>query len=472
MNALEKLKRFVDETANTVHYDTTKIDVGGTKKIDHGILTLETLTFVLKSNAYIMGNPGTGKTSSVNKLGSLITGIPLSIADAVQIRGSPEETKESIIGRPDFGELSSGREKALFAHGHYFLFLEIDEINRLKAGKQNMLLQGMQSGIWVYMDDFLMNKDRAIIATGNHQDEGNGEIIAPLMDRFGMAFEIPPLDSTFERIDMKLANKRAAKILSNSDIETKILKTLMDKQLTHTAKQEAVAKLCSQFQESIKRSGVYLLSEADKEEITEAIEDKGISNEGLFFLEAVYQEINFSHKYGFKRPSDPPLKQDDIDYAYAGASVKRGIGNRAIEDMYRFTKAFAFLDEAKLATPDHAKKALKYVLNHRLEFTPDFESKAINHFRKDMMQMGLTDLLLEEIGGRFNNEAKTLVNALYHAMGERDENGKVVRKGTEDIEGLPRDIKEKVLSSKYPPLVTFRRKYLNTKEDAAGKKKS
>jgi len=447
MKIVEKLKAFVEKTANSVHYDTTKLDTG-TEIIEHGILTLETLVFLLNKKALVMGNPGTGKTSSVNKLASLLVGIPLPLAESIHLRGNPEETKESLIGRPDFGKLNLGDEKALFIFAHFFPYLLIDELNRLKPGKQSLLLQGLQSGIWKYLNDYIKTGDRPVFATANHTDEGTEKIIPPLEDRFNICFEIPPLKTTYDVFDVEAADTYARNLLSNDEIEEKMLKILLDNKKPNKEKQIEISRLCREFQDYLKKEGVFLLSEEDKKEIKRKIEETELSTHCKLYIEAVFQEINYSELYGFKRASDPIIL-DTTDKNYAGGDVGCGLGNRAVVDMWHITKIFAFLSGCEEANVEHAKMAIPYVLNHRLKFTADFEARSERKSRKEMKQLGLTRILLEEINARFNQEAKNLQEALYWRK----------EKGIKKIEDLPDRIKEKLKNTKYPPLVVFRDLY-------------
>ena len=73
-------------------------------------LLFSLLVGLFQGKALIIGEPGLGKTTSVEYMGALLYRLPLGSIWRGEISGHPEQTEEKIIGRPDLGKLSQGKE--------------------------------------------------------------------------------------------------------------------------------------------------------------------------------------------------------------------------------------------------------------------------------------------------------------------------------------------------------------------------
>jgi MoxR-like ATPase len=152
-------------------------------------LLLSLLVGLSRGKALIIGEPGLGKTTSVEYVGALLHRIPLGTIWRGEVSGHPEQTEEKIIGRPDLGKLNQAEEVVVWS---YFTLLPVkivDEINRLPETKQSIILNGVDRGNWEYLNDAIINREYCLFATANYQDRGTNTIIAPLMDRFDVMLE-------------------------------------------------------------------------------------------------------------------------------------------------------------------------------------------------------------------------------------------------------------------------------------------
>ena len=81
--------------------------------------------------ALIVGEPGFGKTTSAEYVGSLLYRIPLGTVWEAEVSGHPEQTEEKIVGRPDLGELNQRNEDVVWSGFAVLPIKIVDEINRL-----------------------------------------------------------------------------------------------------------------------------------------------------------------------------------------------------------------------------------------------------------------------------------------------------------------------------------------------------
>ncbi|MEM3373226.1 MAG: hypothetical protein QXF76_03355, partial [Candidatus Anstonellales archaeon] len=88
----------------------------------------------------------------------------------------------------------------------------IDELNRFTSESLAMLLQGIDTGIWIYAGFPLRIKDRVVFATINYPDEGNSPLITPIIDRFAMVLEVGRSESAAVA-DAKVAHTNTLKDL-------------------------------------------------------------------------------------------------------------------------------------------------------------------------------------------------------------------------------------------------------------------
>ncbi|MEM3113255.1 MAG: hypothetical protein QXI33_02415 [Candidatus Pacearchaeota archaeon] len=102
----------------------------------------------------LFGEYGGGKTTSAEYLNAVFNGLPLDLVRAVTIRGNPQETKETIIGNPDYGLMNTGdrgwAHKPMWTHWAMIGPKIIDEFNRIPESNQAVVLNGVDRGEWNY----------------------------------------------------------------------------------------------------------------------------------------------------------------------------------------------------------------------------------------------------------------------------------------------------------------------------------
>ena len=187
-------------------------------------IVLAALADLNESNLLLIGEPGHGKTTLARLMSCLTSELPIDFIDHAMIKGHPDQTWEGMIARPDYGQLNTGVEKVIWSSSMYPRRMIIDEFNRLPAGKQALFLNALQTGRFDYLNDTFMNEG-ALYATANHQDDGNGIIIPPILDRFALALELGWQGGSQSFSNVALREQRIA-LLKNNDLTEMITKNI------------------------------------------------------------------------------------------------------------------------------------------------------------------------------------------------------------------------------------------------------
>ena len=129
------------------------IEVNGERH--NAALLFGTLTELNKGSMLLFGEYGGGKTTSAEYLNAVFNGLPLDLVKRVAIRGNPQETKESIIGNPDYGLMNTGDrewgQKPMWTHWSLVGPKIIDEFPRIPESNQALVLDVVDRGNIGYM---------------------------------------------------------------------------------------------------------------------------------------------------------------------------------------------------------------------------------------------------------------------------------------------------------------------------------
>jgi MoxR-like ATPase len=192
------------------------------------------LSLILGGKELIYGEYGSGKTTSSERISSLVKGLPLEFVQATTIHAHPEQTEEKMKATLDLGGLEKeGREIIKWKITPFSPVVIIDEINRLPVGKQNMLLNEVDRNIWSYRGETLILRQRkSFFATINYQDIGATKLIAPLLDRFDLAVETGPSHPIRKRIIRRGIDEE---VLQDRDLSQQLIKYILENNETSSA---------------------------------------------------------------------------------------------------------------------------------------------------------------------------------------------------------------------------------------------
>lgn len=183
---------------------------------DERLYLFSILTALDSGRQLTIGSYGLGKTTLLQAVLSTIYSLPVELYRAAQLRGHPEQTDEKMIGRPDLSALNQGKERVIWSLFSLVPGKIVDEINRLPEGKQNELLDAVDTGTFQYLNEVLFQPDQPFFATMNYPDAGNTELIPPMRDRFDVCVEMTP--SPFSSTIVTKKNEEEKKRLS--DVES------------------------------------------------------------------------------------------------------------------------------------------------------------------------------------------------------------------------------------------------------------
>lgn len=341
------------------------------------------ITCILNGRELIFGEYGSGKTTSSERISSILKGLPLEFIQASTIHGHPEQTEEKMKATLDLGTLErEGREVVRWKVSVFSPVLIIDEINRLPMGKQNMILNEIDRNIWSYRGETIVfNEQKTFFATVNYQDLGTTRMIPPLLDRFDIAIETGRVHPIMKRVirrgigdDILRDRKMTVEIIeylremNTSDKVDEVLKFIEEKS------EEFKDKL----EDRLKEEGfsVEIPRHDDVEKMVEEIEGVEVSEDAELFLDYLGQEVYC--QLGLKKDFS---KCDGCHYANFVCSDLYAISNRAEISLFKYAKALAWIEEEDLSL-EHIVAVLPYVLWHRSEINYRKISE-VRDFEKD-----------------------------------------------------------------------------------------
>ena len=271
------IKKLYDLITSRFYFGDETLEIGD-KKYDP-IVLFGIITCILNGRELIFGEYGSGKTTSSERISSLIMGLPLEFIQAVTIHGHPEQTEEKIKATLDLGALEKdGREVVRWKLSVFSPVLIIDEINRLPVGKQNLILNEVDRNIWNYRGEtIIFEVDKAFFATVNYQDLGTTNLIPPLLDRFDIAVETGRIHPIRKRIVRRGIRDE---VLRDSKISREIVEYIS--QNNETRKANEIVKFLKE------------ISDEFKEKIENRLKEDGFNVEipRSYEIEEIRKEIN------------------------------------------------------------------------------------------------------------------------------------------------------------------------------------
>jgi hypothetical protein len=372
-------------------------------------LLLSVLTGLNRGKEFIMGEPGLGKTTSAEYVGSILYRYPLGIIWGSEVSGHPEQTEEKIIGRPDLGELNKGREKVVWSNFAQIPVKIVDEINRLPETKQSMILNGVDRGNWEYLNEILINDEYSLFATANYQDRGTNTIIAPLIDRFDCLIESRHPGSN---IAYTIGKEAIANHPLRHPQYEKELHQILRGNKPYAEKMALAEGVCDLFGEYMKEQlGLEGINKEERRKIKEEMVELDFDIDANAFVRMMLAELSFCHKYGQKRSVE--TCEDGCHYTgYLCHHIKNCASNRLPMSIRNYAQALAWLLEDDGVDLEHIRLIIPYVLAHRIQWKDSYLSKKEGEGRNDPFQIYLAKEATEEIFQRYNEQREYLLEAL------------------------------------------------------------
>lgn len=324
-------------------------------------------SLILGGKELILGEYGSGKSSSSERISCLVKGLPLEFVQAATIHAHPEQTEEKMKATLDLGALEKeGKEVVKWKLAPFSPVVIIDEINRLPVGKQSVLLNEVDRNIWSYRGETLMfQQPKSFFATINYQDIGATKLIPPLLDRFDVAIETGPSHPIRKRIIRRGIDEE---ILKDRKLSQHLIEYVLKHNLTQSADEvvEYINQKSEEFKEELemrfRRQGIelYIPRSREIDTIRKEINEISVSEDVELLIDYLGQEIrcHYTLQKDFSRC-------DGCHYQNYVCSDLYGISNRAERSMFRYAQALAWMVAEKEATLEHVLAVLPYVVWHR-----------------------------------------------------------------------------------------------------------
>ncbi len=415
----KRIRGIYEYISDTLYFNRPDIEIKG-ERFNSTIL-FGLLTSLNGGKELIIGEPGLGKTTSAEYVGSILYRYPLGVIWGSEVSGHPEQTEEKIIGRPHLGELNRGKEVVVWTNFAQIPVKIVDEINRLPETKQSMILNGVDRGNWEYLNEILISDEYSLFATANYQDRGTNTIIAPLIDRFDILVE---------------SRHPGPNIASNIGKETRLNHPLRHPQYEkdlhqilrgnkpYEEKMAMAEEICDLFGEHMKENlGLEGLNKGERREIKQDMMEIDFDLDANAFVRMTLAELSFCHKYGQKRSVE--ACEEGCHYTgYLCHHIKNCASNRLPISIRNYSQALAWFVEDEEVDLEHVRLVIPYTLAHRVQWKDSYLSKKEGGGRNDPFQIYLAKEATEEIFQRYNEQRDYLLEAL--ALACRAFNGEEV----------------------------------------------
>jgi hypothetical protein len=391
------------------HLYLNRADMSVNTEDFNSALLMSLLVGLCRGKALIIGEPGLGKTTSVEYVGALLHRIPLGTIWKGEIAGHPEQTEEKIIGRPDLGKLNLGEEVVVWSHFVLLPVKIVDEINRLPETKQSMILNGVDRGNWEYLNDAVINREYCLFATANYQDRGTNTIIAPLMDRFDVMVESRHPGANISGLLGANGDRETA--LRCEELED-AFRNILSQRMPYQVRMEKLDALSDQF-------GDYLSKETDIPSLTRherlmAYDQKNqipFSVDFNAFMRVVIAELSFCHQYGQKRSGDPCDEGCHFS-GYLCAKVKNCLSNRFPRSVRSLSRTLAWLLGDQTVGLQHLEAVLPFALAHRIHWKDQAVAECEKELRNDPLEIHMAKRAVREMLRRYREQPQRIQKAL------------------------------------------------------------
>lgn len=393
-NTLQKFNDIYEYISDNIYY--SKPDFAISNKAYNSALLLGLSSSALNGKIIYVGEYGLGKTTLAETISSLMYMLPKKTYSSNSIKGNPEISNEQIIGRPNLGELNKGKEKVIWSEFVLSKPKIVDEINRIPSNKQNLLLAGIQTEMWSYLNSTINIPDCPWFATKNYSDAGNTGIIPPLLDRFELAAESKsPGLNNFRSIRY---NKPLE--ISMPDLEEEYYALLNKETFDIKEHYKNIEKIKEKFRNEIEnQTGLELLTEKDLVEIKKETEKIGFTQEANFLLDAIIAELASCQLFGQKR-TNQTCPQDCHFSNYACNKTENDVSTRTILAIDKYSKMMAWLDGKKEADKKHILTIAPYALWHKTKIREEYIGELDEERREEVIELEAVKKLIEEIEKR------------------------------------------------------------------------
>lgn len=345
--------------------------------------------FLTRACTILFGDYGQGKTTAAELVSAVMGGLPYRAVVMSEVRGSPELTEEKLIAAVDLGKLTQGQVEVLWSPFVKCPVHIIDEITRIPEIKQSLVLEGIRTGVWLYLGKMLRTGRSPLYATANVEDLSGGSfaIIPALMDRFSLG-----LDASYPGVAACL------ELALNSDFEAKLeaaglLERYEEAAALLTAKEhepQALSAFREQFKQHLEANGFFPLRGDELDQAREEIHRMMLTDEATRFMAYLTSALNYCVKgqkrgNGFGEDGGHRGCPKDCRFADTPCAWVLGGGSRRQErDIVVTARALAWIIGAEKVDSEHIRLAVPFCLWHRRDFSPQLMKKVKARARRHL----------------------------------------------------------------------------------------
>lgn len=386
----DKFKQNYEFIKNNIYLCNSDLNLKGAKY--NSALLLGMLSAVQNKKTLYVGEYGLGKTTLAETISGVVNSLPISIIATASIKGHPELSHEQLIGRPDLGRLNQGVEKVVWSDFVQVPAKVIDEVNRIPESKQNVLLSGMQSDTWSFLNDYYISEEGSWFATANYKDSGNYSIIPPLLDRFDICLESKSPDINISRI-LRSAHQ--------SQLDNRNLLAQYKSILNTDDFQTGIDEIKHNFYQIVKQSvGLDLLTQDDKLKIQDEINSIGLKTESNLFFDLLLSEFTSCMHYGHKRSTDTCPSGCHYN-TYACNQISSPASVRTQKAILSYAKSLAWISGDKEVGVNHISTVAPYTVWHKSFLKDSHLNKNNQSKREEPLALHLSSELVRDINKRF-----------------------------------------------------------------------
>ncbi len=402
---VEKVRKLYQSISEELYLCRDDFSVNG--ESFNSALLFGVLTELNKGKQLLFGEYGGGKTTSAEYMHCLFNNLPLDLIKRVAIRAHPQLTDEKVIGRPHYGKLYGEEEEVVWQHFVLVGPKIVDEFNRMPEPNQSILLNGVDRGDWVYLNDFISTGPQPLFATCNYGDRGNNTLIPPMLDRFDVAVESKfPGVANANEIALDYHNQRDQQ-LRHPQLTLEAMQ-ILNSGKDYSDIEEELKSIQGQFKSYLAEKGFPVLNEAEKEMAENEIKAIRFNKNAEIYFGFLVSEMNISPRYGQKRSIDEVGTDKGL---YLNAAFKGAGSRRGEKSIVRYAQSLAWMQGRKKVNLEHVLRVAPYVLWHRLQWTEDTVNLFKERKRDDPLDLDITKTLLDDGSREFPGVKRRFVES-------------------------------------------------------------